>query len=149
MSTIGRPRPGSCDAGTTLIEALAVVAVTTMASLVVFPRMQQSLETLAQRDTVAVVAAQLREARAQALLSDAPVSFVVGASGKVYGVSGLGRLTQAPPGISLATDAGARGRIVFYGDGSSTGGRVWIDAAHRSIDVAVTPLSGAVTVLRG
>ena len=52
MSATGRAR----DGGTTLIEALVVVAITVLVSLVAFPRLQQALVTLSQRQTASVVA---------------------------------------------------------------------------------------------
>jgi len=133
------------QAGTTLIEALAVVAITTLIALIGFPRMQQSLLTLSQRQTVAVVASRLREARAEALKRDRPAAFSVAADGRVYGAS-VGEPATAPLGVTLALAAAGSGRIVFYGDGSSSGGQVLVRTAQRTIAVRVVPQTGVVIV---
>jgi len=130
-----------------LIEALVVVAITSMVALVGFPRMQQGLLTLAQRETVSVVAARLRQARGEALRRDGPVVFAIGADGRTYGTSG-GVVTPTPSGVTLAADGSGR-RIAFYGDGSSSGGVIWVRAARRAIAVAVAPLGGAVAAGAG
>jgi type II secretory pathway pseudopilin PulG len=133
------------DAGTTLIEALVVVAVTAMATLIVFPALRQGFGALAGRQTVAVVAARLRQARAQALRGDQPVTFFVDENERDYGVMG-GAVERVPPGVTLvAADAAAR-RIGFYGDGSSSGGLIGVRAGGRATLVAVAPVSGAVAV---
>jgi type II secretory pathway pseudopilin PulG len=136
------------DAGNTLIEALVVVAITTMAAMIGFPKMQQGLLTLAQHQTVAVVAERLRQARAEALRRDGPVVFAVSADGRAYGATG-GAVTASPAGISLALKSTPDGRIAFYGDGSSSGGVVWISDALGATGVTVGPLSGAVAVGAG
>jgi len=67
MSEIGDPGAHSADAGTTLIEALVVVTITAMVSFIGFPKLQQGFLTLAQHQTVAVVAERLRGARNEAI----------------------------------------------------------------------------------
>jgi general secretion pathway protein H len=131
------------DAGTTLIEALAVVTITTVVSLVAFPRMQQSFLSMAQRQTVASVAERLREARAAALEHDAPVSFV--ANGQSYGLS-VGAASPVPSGVGVYVDGGRR--VVFYGDGTSSGGVVRVRAGQRATAVRIAPTAGFVTADR-
>ncbi len=149
MSGTGEARPTlPAQSGTTLIEALVVVAITTMTALIGFPAMRQGLLTLARQQTVSVVAARLRQARAEALRTDGPVLFAVAADGRTYGTSD-GPAAATPTDVTLATSGAAGGRIIFYGDGSSSGGVIWIRAARRAVAVAVTPLSGAIAVERG
>ncbi len=137
--------PFASQAGTTLIEALVVVAITTMVALIGFPRMQQGLLTLAQRQTVSVVAARLRQARAEALRRDMPVVFAIAPDGRAYGASD-GGLAQAPVGVSLTTPSGPGGRILFHGDGSSSGGAVWVSAGRRTIAVLIGAPGGDVAI---
>lgn len=139
---------GAPDSGTTLIETLVVVAITALVAFIGLPQMRQGLLTLSQRQAVAVVAARLRLARAEALREDAPVSFAVAADGAAYGVVG-GVATPTPPGVTVSIPPGAagpRGRIVFYGDGSATGGAVAVSAGRRTLRVFVSPGAGAVAV---
>jgi type II secretory pathway pseudopilin PulG len=143
-----RRRSGSAGAqeGTTLIETLVVVAITALVALIGLPQMQQSLLTLSQRQAVAVVAARLRLARAQALREDATVVFAAAPDGGGYGVLG-GVVTPTPPGVTVSisreSDGGNR-RIAFYGDGSASGGVVAVSAGRRTLRVTVSPGAGAV-----
>jgi len=138
MSATGRP----AEAGTTLIEALVAIAITSLIALVGFPRLQQALLGLAQRQTVAVVAAHLRQVRAAALWTDQRRALVITADGRGYAASGT--ISAVPPGVELSSSGG--GPITFYGDGSTTGGVIWVTAARHSVPVIVTPVSGAISV---
>jgi type II secretory pathway pseudopilin PulG len=136
------------ESGTTLIETLAVVAISALVALIVLPQIRQGLLTLSQRQAVAVVAARLRLARAEALTRDTPVVFGVAPDGAAYGVVG-GVATPSPPGVTVSIppgEAARNGRIIFYGDGSASGGAVAISAGRRTMRVFVSPGAGAVVV---
>jgi type II secretory pathway pseudopilin PulG len=142
--------PTRGQSGTTLIETLVVVAVTALVSLIALPQMQQGLLTLSQRQAVAVVAARLRLARGEALRTDAPVAFAVAPDGAAYGVIG-GVPTPTPSGVTVRIPHGtatSNGRIVFYGDGSASGGVVAVSAGRRTLRIVVSPGAGAVAVQR-
>ena len=134
------------ESGTTLIETLVVVAITSLVALIALPQMRQGLLTLSQRQAVSVVAARLRLARAQALREDATVAFGVAPDGAAYGVLG-GVPTPTPPGVTVSIPRGEAtrgGRIVFYGDGSASGGMVAVSAGRRTLRVYVSSGAGAV-----
>ena len=135
---------GGAQAGTTLIEALAVVAITSLVALIGFPRLQQELLTLAQRQTVCVVAARLRQVRAEAMVGDRPMVFAIGRDGLDFRASD-GASARTPPGVELNA---ARPGVTFYVDGSSSGGSIWVRAGRRSVPVFVAPVTGAVSVGR-
>jgi type II secretory pathway pseudopilin PulG len=140
------PDPSLSDSGTTLIETLVVVAITALVALIALPQMRQSLLTLSQRQAVSVVAARLRLARAQALREDAPVVFAVAPDGAAYGVLG-GVATPTPPGVTVSIPTGTtarNGRILFFGDGSASGGAVAVSAGRRTMRVYVSSAAGAV-----
>ena len=131
------------DAGETLIEALAIVAILMLVSLIAFPRLQQAMLSLSQRQTAATVEERLREARASALMSDRPVTFKVAANGRAYGWRGAA--TSAAPGVRLRAIPGP---ITFERDGSSTGGGVWVLVGRRGYFITVDPVNGAVALSR-
>jgi prepilin-type N-terminal cleavage/methylation domain-containing protein len=141
MSATGRTR----DAGLTLIETMVAMAITVLAAMIAFPKLQQMLLIYSQRQTVSVVAERLREAHAGALAADRPVAFAVAPNGRALGVSGMAP-SVTPRGVGLSSPSGRL--IIFYGDGSSTGGVVWVTAANRSVPVWVVPATGAVAIGR-
>lgn len=138
MSATGRR-----DAGTTLIEALVVVAITALVTMIGFPRLQQGLQTLARQQTATAVMERLREARATAILYDQPVVFSVADNGRLYGWRGSSARTGA--GVYLTP---TNGPIAFYADGTSSGGALWVTAARRSYLVGVDPANAAIGMLR-
>jgi len=129
----------------TLIEVLAAVAVTTLVGLLLLMNLQPQLLVYAQHQTVSVVAERLREAHAAALARDGPVAAAVGADGRALGVSGAPP-SIAPPGVGLSVP-GER-VIIFFGDGSSNGGVVWVTARGRSTPVWVVAATGSVAIGR-
>jgi type II secretory pathway pseudopilin PulG len=129
----------AAQAGTTLIEALAAVALIGFVSMIAFPRLQQSLTAFSQRATEAEVAARLRQTRADAVRLDRPRLFEVADDGRGYGASGWPFMRVAA-GIEL----NASGPITFFGDGSSSGGQVFVSAGKRSLGLAVQPSTGRV-----
>jgi general secretion pathway protein H len=146
MSETGEAR--ASDSGTTLIETLVVLTITALVALIGVPQMRQGMLTLSQRQAVAVVAARLRLARAQALRQDAPVAFAVAPDGAAYGVVGS-LATPTPPGVTVSIPRGvaaANGAIMFYGDGSASGGTVAVSAGRRTLQVFVSRGAGAVAV---
>jgi type II secretory pathway pseudopilin PulG len=147
MSATGDDRLAR-NAGETLIEALAVVAIVGLVAAVAFPRMQQGLLGLSQRQTAAVVTARLRQARAQAMERDSIVVFAVADGGHAYGLTD-GAATPTPPGVALTARQGGGGRITFYADGSSTGGVIGVQAARRTIAISVATPGGAVSIAPG
>jgi general secretion pathway protein H len=134
------------DAGTTLIEALVVVAITGLVALLGFPRIQQGLAAMAKHQTAVVVAARLRQVRSDALRSDQPVAFAVSPDGTRYG-SGGSTTASTPPGVTLSSATGSG--IAFFGDGSSSGGVILVKAAGRPVAVVVSADTGAVAVAGG
>ncbi len=117
-----------------------VVAILMMVSLMAFPRLQQGLLALSQRQTAASVEARLREARATAVMNDREVTFRVAGNGRDYGWRGA--VASASPGVRLA----ASGPITFASDGSSTGGGVWVLVGRRGYFIVVDAANGAVAL---
>ena len=124
---------------------LVVVAILGLIAGIGFPEMRQQLATLAQHQTVATIAARLRGARAEALRRDAPVTFAISRDGTGFASTG-GRVDRTPDGVVLAVSPAQRGGLVFYGDGSSSGGSVWVGGGRRITRVDVTAGTGIVAV---
>jgi type II secretory pathway pseudopilin PulG len=143
MSATGEASPAR-ETGSTLIEMLAVLVITAMAALIGFPLLERNLAPMQQRQAMAAVSARLRQVRATALASDHAAVFTVSADGASFGDPAMG-LVRAPVGVRLAAD-GPHGRIVFYGDGSSSGGVVRVKTAHGSNVLTVGSPGGGLAI---
>lgn len=117
-----------------------MIAIVSCVALIGFPRLEQSLHVLEQRQTASEVMARLRQVRARAILNDRPTAFAVGRDHRSFGASD-GGAWSAPPGVELSSGGRA---IAFFGDGSSRGGVVWVSAAGRSLGISVAPATGAI-----
>lgn len=125
------------DGGFTLVEMLAVLAITAVVSAVAFPAIERAEKTVALRQTQALLEADLRIARGQALASGAPTRLAIGRAGDVYGWQG-GPVRRLPGGVRLqATGGGGPG---FFADGSARAGVLVLstDSGRRLTGVSET-----------
>lgn len=117
--------------GFTLVELLVVLTLLALASAVVLPRFMASAGPSA-RSQAAGVASVLRDARQRAIATARPVS--------------------VPIDVSLIAASGPDGRtlreIIFFPDGSSSGGSLVVELRQRRAVVDIDDLTGAVR-LRG
>jgi general secretion pathway protein H len=108
---------------------------------------------LGLRATAAELAANLRVARSEAILSNRPVLLDVDLVGHRYRVgTGTPRHLPADISLELLTIAGEvrngrEGAIRFNPDGSSTGGRISLADGLRRVAVGVDWLTGRVSIV--
>jgi general secretion pathway protein H len=139
-------------AGFTLIELLAVLAVLGLALSLIAGYKPPWSRGLGLRATAAELAAGLRLARSEAILSNRPVVLDLDLTGHRYRVgTGTPRLLPADLSLELLTIAGEalnarEGVIRFNPDGSSTGGRISLADGRRRVGVGVDWLTGRVSV---
>lgn len=125
--------------GFTLIEMLVVLAILGLIGGLAFPRLQQAVRTQEFRAAGSTVAAMLREARARAVRSGRPVRFAASPDGSGYSSDGgAGATFPSPIELSVAP----AGTIVFYGDGSSSGGSAVVAVDQRRLRFTVEPATG-------
>ncbi len=139
--------------GFTLIELLVVLLI--MGVLITlapaaFHRIVPGLEMKAAAREVAGV---LRLARGQAIRDNRETAVLIDTEQKIYrlGQGARGHELSAALQVSLVTAASeqlddARGRIRFFPDGTSTGGRVTISRDDRKFDITVDWLTGLVAI---
>ncbi len=139
--------------GFTLIELLVVLLI--MGALITlapaaFHRIAPGLEMKA---AAREVAGALREARGQAIRGNRETAVLIDTERKLYrvGPGGRGRALSAALQVSLVTAASERlddtqGRIRFFPDGTSTGGRVTLSRDERKFDITVDWLTGLVAI---
>jgi general secretion pathway protein H len=145
------PRAGS-RSGFTLIELLVVLAILGLALTLTVGYRPPWSRTLGIRGTAAELAAGLRLARSEAILSNRQVLFDVDTVGHHYRVgNAVPRSFPADLSIELLTVSGearkpGEGDIRFNPDGSSTGGRISLIDGQRKVAVGVDWLTGRVSV---
>jgi len=124
--------------GFTLIEMLVVLAIAGLIGGIVFPRLQAATARAEAQATISGVAAALRTARAAARLRGVPVAFL-----NTDASYGVGAAALTVPG-SVRIDG--PGRILFYADGTSSGGQVAVRGRGAAIRFAVSPVTGLASV---
>jgi general secretion pathway protein H len=138
--------------GFTLIELLVVLAILGLALALIVGYRPPWSRGLGLHATAAELAAGLRLARSEAILSNRPVEFDVDAAGHRYRIgNGAARRLPSDLSIELLTIAGevrkpGDGDIRFNPDGSSTGGRISLIDGRGRVAVGVDWLTGRVSV---
>lgn len=105
------------------------------------------------RATARAMEASLRALRGEAIAGGAPAALLVDLEGRRWGVEGDGRSHALPEGLGVRLVTaqaeiygGSRGRIVFYPDGTSTGGGLELLRGDSRMLVLVDWLTGRVWV---
>src|SRR5215831_1701244 len=138
--------------GFTLIELLVALAVFGLALSLITGFKPPWSRGLGLRATASELAAGLRLARSEAILSNRPVVLDLDLAGHRYRVgTGTPRHLPADLSLELLTISGEalngrEGTIRFNPDGSSTGGRISLADGRRRIGVGVDWLTGRVSV---
>lgn len=130
-------RAGAAERGFTLVELLVVLALAALLAGVALPRLRSMLEPSVERTTRRVALA-VRDRRTAAMLS-----------GRMVALSTADVARLLPAGSVLEGPGGDRQppSIVFFPNGTSTGGRLVVAARDgRRAAVAVDWLTGRVTV---
>jgi general secretion pathway protein H len=142
------------EQGFTLLETLIVLAVAGLALIATIPAIRgPSAETNLRLHTVRIVAA-LKAARAQALAKGFDVAFAFDEQANAWRIEGGEPSSALPKDLVLKLEA-ARVvsnkqqdvRLVFFPDGSATGGRLTLATTQRALTIAVSWLDGAVAVV--
>jgi general secretion pathway protein H len=152
-------RPGTssdahrAQAGFTLLELMAVLALIALLLGLVLPRLLHSWERESNRATLREFTTTLRIARSEAVNRGLQVRLFLDVKTGHYRLGGSAR-EGALKGVSL-TDAQlvwqnpekSQGYIAFYGDGSSSGGTLaLVEPTGRRYLLEVEPISGKVTL---
>lgn len=143
------PRRG--ERGFTLVELTVVLLVTAVVLAIIYPNLSGLFGRGAPRDTVRRLTDALTEARAEAIASQHSVRFSLGSDGRSWRIGG-GEQGETAAGAALAL-AGAPlaggPAIVFFPDGSSTGGRITVGERDTGRVIGVGWLTGRIADVTG
>lgn len=134
------------EAGFTLIELMVVLAILTLVYAIVFPTVTMFFDRPRTERAGDALAVALTEARADAIARVQSRRFIVETGHRSWRYGD--RRGAAPAGTILElTSAGAIGNgIVFYADGSSSGGHIMLRSGEAARIVTVDWLTGRATV---
>lgn len=139
--------------GFTLIEAVAIMAVTGLLMAVVLPALPTAVSKPQIEGLALAVAAVLTADHQTAMRRQIEVASVVDTAARVVRSGAGGRSIALPDGIAITatlarTCVGApvSNRIVFLSDGTSCGGAVTLARAGQAVDVRVNWLTGATEI---
>jgi len=133
------------ESGFTLLEMLVVIGLMTLITMTVAPNIEHMLDLMQLRETAGTLQANLRVVRGDALRSDQQVVFSLASDGKGYSWS-EGETRRVPGEVELRMSKGQA--IVFYGDGTSSGGDIQASSNGRGISIVVDSATGAVSTGR-
>lgn len=146
-------RPYAHQHGFTLLEMILVLVIAATVAAVAVPNLEPALANMQLRAATRDIASALRYARGQALSRGREAVFSLDVDRHIYQVSGRRKAYGLPTSVQLGlftaeTELSGQGQgsIRFYPDGSSTGGRVSLDALGKRRLVDVNWLTGAVVI---
>lgn len=139
--------------GFTLFEMLAVILLIGIVASAVSVSVSQGLASARVSAASGELAAALRWTRAQAIVRGQEMTLDVDTANDTYRVPGKNEV-RLPQGMKLGLTSAKEdqlnehtGRIRFFPDGSSTGGRVTLQREKREWHINVAWLTGAVSVV--
>lgn len=149
-----RTDSAQCAAGFTVLELTVVIAIALLLTGIAVPLIGARLPGAQFDAAVRQVAAHARLARNLAVARNVPVRLIVDVGTRRYSLStqpgdhglpsSLGVSLYAPETERIDAQVGA---IRFYGDGSSSGGRITLTDGIRKRGVDVQWLTGRVSIV--
>ncbi|MBV8651167.1 MAG: GspH/FimT family pseudopilin [Alphaproteobacteria bacterium] len=143
------------SAGFTLIELMVCLAILAVIIALLPPLLGRARDSAALAEAARSLTASLRETRQQAIATGRAERFAIDLSTGTFR-GGEGKVQHLPGGIglSLVTTADERlndrsGAILFFPDGSSTGGGLSLVRDTRRHDIQVDWLTGRITLATG
>jgi general secretion pathway protein H len=140
LSASALPAAARADSGFTLLEMLVVLAITGLIAGLLYPQIETATFAIRQRVAREQVAAGVAAARAMALRSGGPIELSADIGSAALLVGGSKRITLDATGQIRLTMRPQT--IVFYPDGSTTGGQLVLGTGRDAAAFDV-PRAGA------
>ena len=143
------------DAGFTLLEMIAALALVALAVSLVMPRLSASRQSLRLRTLAVEMASNMKIARTEAMKTNTDTVFVLDTTNRSYSAAGAVPKKQIPREITVSFESQAaesngpsRAGFRFRPDGTASGGSIKLQTGANTTAISVDWLTGAVT-LRG
>lgn len=149
----GASKARGADAGFTLLELMASLAILSIAVALVLPRIGAGGDQIALRSAAMQLAAGLRATRREAMAASSEAALVVDLDQRRYWADGAVKARTLPT-VIVITAGNSRGRPVamnrasirFQPDGSSSGGWIGLRSKSHAASITVDWLTGAVDI---
>ena len=145
------PGDRSCDKGFTIIELIVVLVIMVTAAAITGPNLVRGMAGVKLKSAARDVASALRHSRSYAVIMARESEFHLDLEKNSYRVSGKKKVYRLPDSVQLKLVTAEseitgveEGVIRFFPDGSSTGGRVTLEADERKHHIDVNWLTGQV-----
>jgi type II secretion system protein H len=141
------------DGGFTLLELLVVLAIAAGVAALALPALRSPSPAIQIEATARNMAAALRSARLMALSRGRDAWFTRDLAARRYTADGAGKSGSIPTAFAIRMiaarsqiDAGSVGRVRFFPDGGSTGGRIELTGSANAVTIDVDWLTGRVSL---
>ena len=131
---------------------ILVLVVAALIAVVAIPNVQPAIASMELKSATRDVASALRHTRGQALSRGRVGEFILNVNQHFYKVPGRQKSYGLPSAVKLKLFTAdflmseGQGSIIFYPDGSASGGRVTLEGAGKTKLVDVNWLTGAVVI---
>jgi general secretion pathway protein H len=129
------------DRGFTLLEMLVVLAITGLIAALLYPQIETARRVVQQRTAREQLVAGAEAARAMAVRSGAPVALSTESDGSALVIGGTRRIALDDSGETRL--AMRPQTIVFYPDGSTTGGQIMLGTGRDAAAFEVARAGGS------
>jgi len=136
------------DEGFTIVEMLVVLAILAIISALALPALRKVPDGVVLRTTTGELLSALKTTRGSAISRNMPTAFVFDEERRTFLPSGAPAV-GLPPTVQMEmktadfkeAGSGSR-RILFFPDGSSTGGDMRLTIGSRSMAICISWLTG-------
>lgn len=133
-----RPVPAN---GYTLIELLVVIGILALLAAIATPMASTMIQTATLRSDTSQLLAGLRQLQNRAIRTQQTISVEASSAG-------LQISDGIPIGLSKSTTAEIAMPLIYYPDGTSSGGSILLHNGDKETDVSITWLTGTPRVER-
>ncbi|MGZ4958409.1 MAG: GspH/FimT family pseudopilin [Methylomonas sp.] len=144
--------PHSRVQGFTLIELIIVLLISVLGFAAIGISMSSGNPTTTLQAAARDIASALRYARGEALLTRKPVSVAINLEDNSYRISTRAKIYPLAAEIKVSLTVAeeelqqGNGSIRFFGDGSSTGGRITLELGKQLRRIDVNWITGEVAI---